>query len=123
MAETTNSQALHVTGQDQFQQEVVDSNVPVLVDFFAQWCGPCQMAAPIMDKLSGEYAGKAKVVKVDVDEEGNREIAMTHRVMSIPTVMMYHNGNIVAQQIGFIGEDGYRNLIEGALTLQQSQDN
>ncbi len=108
-------QAKHITGQDEFQNAVIDSKVPVLVDFFAQWCGPCKMAAPIMDKLSAEYAGKASVVKVDVDEEGNREIAMAHRVMSIPTVMMYNNGEIVAHQIGFIGEDGYRHMIDEAL--------
>ena len=109
------AQALHVNSQDEFQSVVVDSDVPVLVDFFAEWCGPCKMAAPIMDKLSGEYAGKAKAVKVDVDAEGNREIAMAHRVMSIPTVMMYHNGEVVANQIGFIGEDGYRQMIDNAL--------
>jgi len=107
--------AQHITGQDAFQAEVVDAQVPVLVDFFAEWCGPCKMAAPIMDKLAVEYADKAKVVKIDVDAEGNREIAMAHRVMSIPTVMVYNNGEIVAHQIGFIGEDGYRQLIEGAL--------
>lgn len=115
MADDKKAQALHVTGQDQFQAEVIDSDVPVLVDFFAEWCGPCKMAAPIMDKLSGEYADKAKVVKIDVDAEGNREIAMAHRVMSIPTVMMYSDGEIVAHQIGFIGEDGYRQMIDEAL--------
>ena len=114
MADVT-AQAQHVTGQDEFQKEVVDAKVPVLVDFFAQWCGPCKMAAPIMDKLAGEYAGKAKVVKIDVDEEGNREIAQAHRVMSIPTVMMYNGGEVVAHQIGFIGEDGYRHMIDDAL--------
>lgn len=115
MADSKNSQAQHVTGQDEFQKEVVEASVPVLVDFFAEWCGPCQMAAPIMDKLSGEYDGRAKVIKIDVDAEGNREIAMSHRVMSIPTVMVYNNGEVVANQIGFIGEAGYRQLIEGAL--------
>ncbi len=115
MANSDKNQALHVTGTADFQKEVIDSDVPVLVDFFAEWCGPCQMAAPIMDKLAGEYDGRAKVVKVDVDAEGNREIAMSHRVMSIPTVMVYADGEIAGHQIGFIGEDGYRNLIEGSL--------
>lgn len=110
------NQAQHITGQDEFDKVVVNSDVPVLVDFFAQWCGPCQMAAPIMDKLAGEYDGKAKVVKVDVDADDNRPIAMAHQVMSIPTVMVYAGGEVASKQIGFIGEDGYRQLIENELS-------
>lgn len=110
------SEAQHIKGQDEFDKEVVKSKVPVLVDFFAEWCGPCQMAAPIMDKLAGEYEGKAKVVKVDVDAPENRPIAMAHQVMSIPTVMVYADGEIANKQIGFIGEDGYRQLIDNELS-------
>lgn len=106
---------LYVQGEEQFQTEVLASKEPVLVDFYADWCGPCQMAAPIMDELSDEYKGKAKVVKIDVDAEGNRSIAMKYGVMSIPTVMAVKAGEIVSKNIGFIGEDGYRQMLDTAM--------
>lgn len=101
----------HINGSDAFQNDVVKSGVPVLVDFYADWCGPCKLAEPIMEKLSEEYAGKASVVKIDVDQPDNRAIAAEHGVMSIPTVVLYVDGKVVAKQIGFIGEDGYRQLL------------
>jgi thioredoxin 1 len=106
----------HIQGQNQFQTEVLDSKIPVLLDFYAEWCGPCKMAAPIMDKLSGVYQDKAKVIKIDVDDPENRTIAMAHQVMSIPTVVMYKDGKVVNQKIGFIGEPGYKQMIESALS-------
>lgn len=110
--------AAFINGADAFQKDVVNSKVPVLVDFYADWCGPCKLAEPIMEKLSDEYAGKASVVKIDVDEPDNRAIAAEHGVMSIPTVILYSEGKIVAKQIGFIGEDGYRQLLEQGLGAQ-----
>ena len=107
---------IHISGEDHFKKEVLDSDQPVLVDFFAEWCGPCKLAAPIMDKLSGEYAGKAKVVKIDVDEESNRALSMKYGVMSIPTVFTIASGEVVDKNIGFIGEDGYRKMIEKGLS-------
>lgn len=115
MDKSQNSQAMHIVGADQFEKEVKKSEVPVLVDFFAPWCGPCQMAAPVMDKLAGDYADKAKVVKVDVDESDNRSVAMEHQVMSIPTVMVYKDGEIHSKNIGFIGEQGYQQMLDSAL--------
>jgi len=109
------SQAQHLSGDAAFKSEVLESDQPVMVDFFAQWCGPCQMAAPIMDRLAGEYSGKAKIIKIDVDEPENRSLAMQYGVMSIPTVIMVKGGEVIARQIGFIGEDGYRGLIEQGL--------
>jgi thioredoxin 1 len=107
--------AAFLTGADAFQSDVVKSGVPVLVDFYADWCGPCKLAEPIMEKLADEYAGKASIVKIDVDVPENRTIAMEHGVMSIPTVVLYSGGKVIAKQIGFIGEDGYRQLVEQGL--------
>lgn len=86
---------------------------PVMIDFYAEWCGPCKLAAPVIDKLSGEYNGKAVIAKVDVDE--NRELAQEHGVMSIPTVIIFKNGEEFDRKIGFPGEVGYRQMIDGAL--------
>lgn len=86
------------------------AGLPVLIDFYAQWCGPCKMAAPIIDKLAKEYQDKMIIAKLNVDE--NNEIAAQYGVMSIPTVIIFQNGEEVDRQIGFPGEDGYRQLIE-----------
>ena len=118
MADDTKQQgALHLS-EDTFKQTLKDAgDQPVFIDFFAQWCGPCKMAAPIVDKLAGEYAGKAVIAKLDVDE--NREVAAQFGVMSIPTVVvMKKNGDQmeeVDRKIGFPGEDGYREMLDKAL--------
>ena len=82
-----------------FETEVLKSDVPVLVDFWAAWCGPCRAIAPIVEQLSTEYAGKVKVGKVNVDE--NRELAQQYGVMSIPTLIFLKDGQKVDQVIGF----------------------
>jgi thioredoxin 1 len=81
-----------------FEQEVLQSSVPVLVDFWAAWCGPCKIIAPTIDQLSVEYAGKMKVVKVDVDQ--NIEISSRYGIMSIPTVMLFKDGHAVEKVVG-----------------------
>ena len=81
-----------------FQAEVLDSPVPVLVDFWAAWCGPCRVVAPIVDQLAAEYQGKLKVVKVDVDE--NQDVPMRYRVQSIPTLLLFKGGEDVERLIG-----------------------
>ncbi|MCD8484103.1 thioredoxin [Candidatus Woesebacteria bacterium] len=109
------SDVLYISGAEQFEAEVLSSEQPVLVDFYAEWCGPCKLAAPIMDTLAVEYQGKAAVAKIDVDDPQNRDIAMKYGVMSIPTVFTIKDGEIVDKNIGFIGEDGYRQMIEKGL--------
>ena len=88
---------INVTDAD-FDSEVLQSKVPVLVDFWAPWCGPCRMAGPVLDKIAEEYGGKVKVCKVNVEDQ--RQIAIDNGIMSIPTLNFYKNGELVDQMIG-----------------------
>ena len=91
--------ALAVTDES-FEQEVLKSEVPVLVDFWAAWCGPCRMVAPIVDQLATEYSGKLKVAKVDVDQ--NPDVSGRLGVLSIPTLMVFKGGEMVERIIGAV---------------------
>ena len=83
-----------------FDQEVLKSDIPVLVDFYADWCGPCKMMSPVVDQISNEYAGRLKVGKINVDESPNT--SSQYRVMSIPTILFIKNGQVVDQVIGAV---------------------
>ncbi len=85
---------------DQFQQEVLESKIPVLVDFSAVWCGPCQMMGPVLDQLAAEYEGKAKVLKVDIDESA--DLAMKYQVMSVPNMIFFKDGKPADAVIGAV---------------------
>ena len=87
----------HFSDSD-FAQEVLASDVPVMVDFYADWCGPCRMVAPIVEELAGEYAGKVKIGKINVEENPNT--AKQYNVMSIPTILFIKGGKVVDQVIG-----------------------
>ena len=89
--------ALEIT-VDNFEQEVLASDQPVMVDFWAAWCGPCRMVSPVVDKIGENYAGKAKVGKINVDEQG--ALAERFRVLSIPTIYIFKNGDIVEKMVG-----------------------
>jgi thioredoxin 1 len=104
--------AVHIN-DNQFEEQVLKSKTPVLVDFFAEWCGPCKMAAPILDKLSDEFAGKVSIVKIDVDQ--NQEYSNRFGVRGIPTVIAFKDGAEVDRKTGFIGESGYKAFVESLM--------
>ena len=96
-----------------FDSVLATKNMPVLVDFWATWCGPCRMVAPVIEQVAEEYEGRAIVGKVDVDECG--DLAMRYGVMSIPTVMVFVNGQPVAKQIGAAPKTTYAAMLDQAL--------
>ncbi|MDO9695781.1 MAG: thioredoxin [Candidatus Latescibacteria bacterium] len=96
------SELIHVTDAN-FQQEVLDSALPVVVDFSATWCGPCKQLKPIVEELATQYAGKVKIAHVDVDEA--RQAAMKYGVMSVPTVLYIKGGQVRDSQIGVIAKE------------------
>ena len=96
-----------------FEEVVLKSDKPVVVDFWAAWCGPCRMVGPVIDELSNEYEGKAVVGKVDVD--ANQEYAGKYGVRNIPTVLVFKDGEIITRQVGVSPKQVYADAIEAAL--------
>ena len=100
---------IDVTDKD-FEKKVLKANTPVLVDFWAPWCGPCKMAEPVLDELSDEYKDKVQIVKVNVDE--NKENTGKYQIMSIPTTVLFKEGKEIGRQIGFSGKKAFEDLIK-----------
>lgn len=96
-----------------FDGEVLKSDLPVLVDFWAEWCGPCRMVAPIVEELAGEYAGRLKVTKVDVDD--NQNLAMRYGIMSIPTLGVFRGGEMIERIVGYMPKQELKRRLDGAL--------
>ncbi len=99
-------------GADDFEREVMESDLPVLVDFYADWCGPCRMMAPVLERVATRLAGRASVVKVDTDQ--NPELAQTFRVSSIPALYVLRGGRVVDRAVGLTSEEQLISMLERA---------
>ncbi|HDZ77664.1 MAG TPA: thioredoxin [Candidatus Omnitrophica bacterium] len=96
-----------------FKKEVLESDLPVLVDFSASWCGPCKAITPIVEDLAREYEGKFKICKLDIDE--GQSTASTYGIMSVPTLMIFKNAKVAEQIVGAVGKDQLKQKIEANL--------
>jgi thioredoxin 1 len=96
------SEHIHYVTDDTFEQEVLQSPTPVLVDYWADWCGPCKMISPILDEVSKEYAGRLKVCKLNIDE--NQQTPPKYSIRGIPTLMLFKNGNVEATKVGALSK-------------------
>ncbi|MEW6257164.1 MAG: thioredoxin [Pseudomonadota bacterium] len=96
-----------------FEQDVLKSGAPVVVDFWAEWCGPCRMVGPILDEMAGEMGDKVKIVKLNVDE--NPETASKYGIMSIPTLLLFKDGKIASRQVGAVPKAKLVQWVNGAI--------
>src|SRR5580658_6587426 len=103
-----------------FDKDVLRSDVPVLVDFWAVWCGPCRQIAPSIDAIATEYAGKAKVGKVDVDANGGT--AMRYNVRGIPTLLLFKGGQVAEQRVGAVGKSEIQKMIDAHVAVTVAEE-
>ncbi len=108
------SQAKDVS-RDSFESEVLKSELPVLVDFWAPWCAPCRMMAPILDELSAELSSKLKIVKVNTEEHNNQDLAIKYEIQSIPNMKLFKNGSVIGEFIGLRNKETLKEELEALL--------
>ncbi|MDQ0703921.1 thioredoxin 1 [Pseudomonas sp. W3I7] len=106
------SEIIHVT-DDSFDQEILKAGLPVLVDFWAEWCGPCKMIAPVLDELANDYAGKLTIAKLDVDK--NNAVPPRFGIRGIPTLMLFKNGELAATKTGALSKSQLRTFLDANL--------
>lgn len=112
------AEPVNVTDEN-FESEVLKADKPVLVDFFAEWCGPCKMVSPIIDELAGEYADKIKVAKIDIDS--CTSTCARYGITSVPTVILFDGGEPAEVMVGFRPKDGYVEVIESRLQKKENE--
>ena len=98
---------------DNFDAEVLKSDLPVLVDFWAEWCGPCKMISPIVEEIASDYNGKVKVGKVNIDF--NQQVAMTYGIRGIPTLILFNNGDVAGTKVGAVSKSQLAEFIDSAI--------
>jgi thioredoxin 1 len=111
--EITVSDKITHTSDSAFKAEVLESDTPVLLDFWAEWCGPCKSIAPVLDELAGQYEGKLKIVKINIDE--NQKTPRDYGVRGIPTLMIFKDGKVAGTQIGAVGKGQLTQFIDKSI--------
>ncbi len=113
MVETTNVDNIVTVADGSFEDEVLKSDVPVLVDYWAEWCGPCKMIAPILEEIAGDYQGKLKIAKLNIDENPNTP--PKYGIRGIPTLMLFKDGNVEATKVGALSKSQLTAFLDSKL--------
>ena len=106
--------SLQAVTNDDFEQSVIQADTPVLVDFYADWCGPCKTQAPILGQLAEEFDGKVKFAKVDIDVDGNKDLAVKYGVLSVPTLILFSSGEVKETMVGVTSKSKLKQKLEEA---------